>query len=92
MKLVLMMAIGTLLGPLVPPASAQDTLGGHIGFVLPLVTHADGTTTNISDDFVIGSPMGITVRRSSTFAFDLELVPAFQNDPLNVGVHVGVGF
>ena len=56
-------------------ASAEDRLGGHIGFVLPLVTHANGTNTTISDDFVIGFPMGITVRKSDTFAFDLELVP-----------------
>ena len=36
--------------------------------------------------------MGITVRKSDTFAFDLELVPAIQNSPLGVGltVHPGV--
>jgi hypothetical protein len=73
-------------------ASAQDTLGGHIGVVLPLVTRANGTTTTIADDFQIGFPMGITVRRSEEFAFDLEFVPAVQNDPLHVGltVHPGV--
>jgi hypothetical protein len=84
--------VATLGGPAVSTASAQNRLGGHMGFVLPLVTHADGKTTTISDDFVIGFPVGITVRKSDTFAFDLELVPAVQNNPLHVGltVHPGV--
>ena len=83
---------GALAGPLVSTAAAQNRLGGHMGLVLPLVTRADGTTTNISDDFVIGFPMGITVRKSDKFAFDLELVPAIQNDPLHTSltVHPGV--
>jgi hypothetical protein len=80
-----------LSGPLVAAAGAQDTLGGHIGFVLPLVTRANGSTTSISDDFVIGFPTGITVRKSPTFAFDLELVPVIQNDPLHVDLTVHPG-
>lgn len=73
-------------------ASAQNRLGGHFGAVFPLVTHANGDTTTISEDFVVGFPMGITVRTSDKYAFDLELVPAIQNDPLHVGltVHPGV--
>jgi hypothetical protein len=39
--------------------------------VLPLVTWADGTTTTISDDFKIGFPMGITVKKTDKVAFDL---------------------
>jgi len=31
----------------VPATKAQDTLGGHIGFVLPLVTRAGGQTTTM---------------------------------------------
>jgi hypothetical protein len=87
-----MIAFAALIDPMASRAAAQDTLGGHMGLVLPLVSHADGTTTTISDDFVIGFPMGITVRKSPRFAFDLELVPAVQNDPLGVGltVHPGV--
>ena len=85
-------AVVLITGPAATPAAAQDTLGGHIGFVLPLVTRANGATTTISDDFTIGFPMGITVRRSEEFAFDLELVPAVQNEPLHVGltIHPGV--
>ena len=55
-------AIATFFGPGASGASAQNQVGGHIGVVLPLVTRANGTTTSISDDFVIGFPMGITVR------------------------------
>ena len=49
-------------------------------------------TTTISDDFAVGFPMGLTVRTSDDFAFDLELVPAIQNDPLHVDltVHPGI--
>jgi len=88
----MMVVFAAVVGPLAVPASAQNTLGGHIGIVLPLVSRANGTTTTIADDFVIGFPMGITVRKSPTFAFDLELVPGVQNDPLGVGltVHPGV--
>ena len=72
--------------------SAQDRLGAHIGAVFPLVNHAGGETTTIADDFVIGFPMGITVKTSDKWAFDLEFVPAIQNDPLDVGltVHPGI--
>ncbi|HJZ77900.1 MAG TPA: hypothetical protein VKE51_39500 [Vicinamibacterales bacterium] len=73
-------------------ASAQDRLGGHFGAVFPLVTHVGGETTTISDDFVIGFPMGITVKTSDKWAFDLEFVPVIQNDPLGVSltVHPGI--
>jgi hypothetical protein len=74
------------------PAESQNTVGGHFGVLFPLVTHADGTTTDISEDFTIGFPVGITVRKNPTFAFDLELVSTIQNEPLDVGltVHPGV--
>src|SRR5207249_1857931 len=43
-------------------------------------------------DFSVGFPMGITVKTSDQWAFDLELVPSIQNDPLSVGltVHPGI--
>ena len=90
--LVLLVGSFALINP--SPAAAQDRVGGHIGFVLPLATRAQGQTTTIADDFVIGFPMGVTVRKSDTFAFDLELVPGVQNDPLHVDltVHPGVVF
>jgi hypothetical protein len=73
-------------------ARAQDNIGGHIGFVLPLVTHAGGDTTNIADHFAIGFPMGITIKGSGKTAFDLEFVPAIQDSPrqVNLTVHPGL--
>jgi len=73
-------------------AAAQDRLGGHFGAVFPLVNHVGGETTTIADDFVVGFPMGITVKTSDKWAFDLEFVPVIQNDPLGVAltVHPGI--
>jgi hypothetical protein len=53
-----LMIAAALLGPMAARASAQNTLGGHLGIVLPLVSRANAMTTTISDDFVIGFPMG----------------------------------
>ena len=80
-----------------PEASAQNTLGGHFGVVFPLVTHANGETVDIGDDFKLGFPMGITIRKSATFAFDLELVPGLdfeEDEPVAVPltIHPGVLF
>ena len=71
---------------------AEDTLGGHIGFVLPLVTHAGGQTTNLADNFGIGFPVGITVKGSGRLAFDLEFVPFIQDSPrkTTLTVHPGL--
>jgi hypothetical protein len=76
-------------------ASAQNRLGGHFGVVFPLVTRADGQTVDIGDDFKLGFPMGITIRKSDAFAFDIELVPALDFDddgPVRVPltIHPGV--
>jgi hypothetical protein len=68
-------------------AHAQDRVGAHFGAVFPLVTHVNGQTISISDDFKIGFPMGITIKKSDTLAFDLEIVPAL--DPVkDVGTNV----
>jgi len=73
-------------------AAAQDPVGGHFGAVFPLVSRAGGETTTIGDDFTVGFPMGITVKLNDRWAFDLELVPVIQNDPLFVSltVHPGI--
>src|SRR6185436_9310318 len=73
-------------------AAAQNRVGGHFGAVFPLVTHGDGETVTIGDDFKVGFPMGVTVKTSDKWAFDLELVPVIQNDPLFVSltVHPGI--
>jgi hypothetical protein len=74
------------------PGSAENKVGGHFGFVLPLVTRFDGETTDLSDDFKIGFPTGITVHKSDRLAFDLEFVPIVNDKPLDVDVviHPGV--
>ena len=76
------------------PARSQDRVGAHFGFAFPLVTHAQGDTTTIGDDFILVVPTGITVRRSETFAFDLELAPVIQNNPrhIDLTVHPGVAW
>jgi hypothetical protein len=78
-----------------PFAKADDHLGGHFGVVFPLVTHVNGDTTTISDDFKVGFPMGITVKRDHGVAFDLEVVPVLdpvKDKPINVPltIHPGV--
>src|SRR5947208_17193465 len=83
-----LIVVATGLIGILPIAKAQDTVGGHIGFVLPLVTHAGGQTTNLSDNFSIGFPMGITVKGRGKLAFDLELVPAVQDSPRQVKLTV----
>ena len=76
-----------MLGPLaailtcaVRLAQAQEgpTLGGHIGFVLPLVTDTSGNTTSLADAPAVGFPMGITIMGSGRMAFDLEFVPQYN--------------
>jgi hypothetical protein len=93
-------ALGTLLlvvaflAGSVSRVSADDRLGGHFGFVIPLVTRSDGTTTTVGDDFKIGFPTGITVKKTDKVAFDFELVPVIHHAPLSVSltVHPGVIF
>jgi hypothetical protein len=84
--------VALLLISSVPTAEAQTNLGGHIGFVLPLVTHAAGTTTNIADHFSIGFPLGVTFKGRGRMAYDLELVPGVQGTPrlTNLTVHPGL--
>jgi hypothetical protein len=72
-------------------AAAQDTLGGHIGTVFPLVTHADGNTTNIFLNFTIGVPIGVTVKGPGRLAVDFETVPFIQNSPRSVTLLVDPG-
>jgi hypothetical protein len=88
--IVLVVLVMSLSG-IVPAAQAQN-LGGHIGFVLPLVTHAGGQTTNLGDGFSIGFPFGVTFKGKGPMALDLEFVPAIQDSPrkTSLTVHPGV--
>jgi hypothetical protein len=73
------------------PAAAQDRIGGHFGAVFPIVTRSEGTTTTIEDDFKVGFPMGITIKTTDVWAFDLELVPVISRQRFSsLTVHPGV--
>jgi len=78
------LAVAVLLVSRAPMAQAETTIGGHIGFVLPLVTRAGSTTTNIADHFSIGFPLGVTFKGNGRMAYDLELVPGVQGNPIIV--------
>jgi hypothetical protein len=80
-----------------PAASAQNSVGGHFGVVFPIVTRVGDETVDIGDDFQMGFPMGITVRKSDAFAFDLEVVAGLdfdEDEPVDVPltIHPGVLF
>ena len=63
-------------GSSAPQAQAKKgpTVGGHIGFVLPLVTRSGGQTTSLADQFAVGFPVGITVKGSGRTAFDQHVL------------------
>jgi hypothetical protein len=71
--------------------AAAQTVGGHVGFVLPLVTRVGGQTTNLADKFSMAFPVGITVKGRGRMAFDMELVSSVQNSPRVVALTVHPG-
>ena len=77
---ILLGALAAILTCIVRPAQAQEgpTSGGHIGFVLPLVTDTSGNATSLADAPAVGFPMGITIQGSGRTAFDLEFVPQYN--------------
>jgi len=88
----LVVVVGLLsLAAAVPSASAQDNVGGHIGFVIPWVTRAGGQTTSIADNFNIGFPIGVTFKGSGHMNLDLEMIPSFSDSPREVTLTVDPG-
>lgn len=74
-----------------PALLAQNSVGAHIGAVLPLIQSTDGDVTSISDNLVGGFPMGITIKIRPDVAFDMEVVPFLdENAVSNVLFHPGV--
>ena len=64
---ITLVVLATTLAVRAPLAQAQEgpTLGGHIGFVLPLVARSGGQTiSDLTDQFSVGLPVGITVKGS----------------------------
>ncbi len=72
-----------------PPARAQDkSVGGHVGFGFPLVTHAGGDVTTIADVFRMSLPVAITVSGPGRMYFDLEFVPTVVDRPRDITLTV----
>lgn len=85
-------AAGTLfLLILTPFAKAQDNIGGHIGFVIPWVTHADGQTTSVFDNYAVGFPIGVTFKGTSHLNIDFEMIPSISQRPKEVTLTVDPG-
>jgi hypothetical protein len=53
-------------------------LGGHVGFVVPIVARGNGVTTNVGDRFVFGFPVGLTLKTKRNIAIDFEFIPTFN--------------
>lgn len=53
-------------------------LGGHVGFVVPIVGRGNGITTNLGDRFVFGFPVGLTLKTKRNIAVDFEFIPTFN--------------
>jgi hypothetical protein len=93
---IILAALAVTLAGSVPLAQAQEgkTVGGHIGVVVPLVTHTGGQTINdVADQFSIGMPVGVTVKGNGRLAFDLELDPFINTAPTRqttVTIHPGL--
>jgi hypothetical protein len=62
-------------------ANAQITVGGHIGLVVPWVTHSNGTNTTQFDNYNVGFPIGVTFKGQGHFALDLEMIPFVDQKP-----------
>lgn len=89
-----MLIVASLLMVAQSSFAQEKRFGGHFGFVLPLITEVDGETTTIDDDFVIGFPMGLSVKLSDRVTFDLEFVPIIQDSPQEIEliIHPGAIF
>ncbi|HET6843099.1 MAG TPA: hypothetical protein VFK06_15695 [Candidatus Angelobacter sp.] len=102
--LIVLVFVAAGLAGFAPAAGAQVTVGGHVGFVVPWVTHADGQTTTQFDQYNLGFPIGVTFKGQGHFAVDFEMIPFVSQKPhettlvvdpgvlysLNHGVTVGM--
>lgn len=66
-------------------------LGGHVGFVVPAVRRGNGVTSDVSDRFIYGFPVGLTVKPRGPVAVDFEFIPTFgTGDDFVLTIHPGV--
>src|SRR5689334_13399000 len=62
-------------GALAEDAPVTRTVGGHLGFALPILTIASSDTTVIGADFVnVGITPGITVHLDEHWSVDFEFI------------------
>jgi hypothetical protein len=80
------------------PRPTDVRLGGHLGFVVPVVAGGNGTTTTLADRFTYGFPVGLTIKPTGPLALDFEVVPFLNVGPgedftllLHPGVLYGFG-
>jgi hypothetical protein len=91
-RVIYFAAVVTLLGSAATPtASAQTTVGGHIGILVPWVTHAGGNTTSVFDTFSLGLPFGISVKGQSRMFVDFEFIPHINEAPHQATLTVDPG-
>jgi len=64
-----------------PAASAQTTVGGHIGILVPWVTRAGGNTTTVFDTFSLGLPFGVSIKGQGRMFVDFEFIPHINQNP-----------
>ena len=72
-------------------AKAQTTVGGHIGILVPWVTHAGGDTTTVFDNFSLGLPFGVSVKGQGRMFVDFEFIPTISQNPHEVTLTVDPG-
>ncbi len=66
-------------------------LGGHVGFVVPIVARGGGVTTNVGERFVFGFPVGLTVKTEKNLAVDFEFIPTFNTgSDFVLTIHPGI--
>jgi hypothetical protein len=69
------------------PSAAPRLVGGHIGLAIPFVTFhvakpsTQKGTTSISDDFVLATPIGVSVHTAPDYVVDFEVIVANHVHP-----------
>lgn len=71
-KLPLVAAVTVALGLASTTTSAGDHFGGHVGAVMPLLSHSGGVTT--IGHSTPSVPLGLTLKTGGQWAFDMEIV------------------
>lgn len=80
----------------IAPYMSYGQAGFHVGVVHPMVTFSEGESVSISDNYVVGFPVGINFPLSDKARFDAEFVPfhdegKFNNLLIHPGVLLGLG-